>query len=133
MNVVNQIFEELDQDQSGYVSLEEFVNGYFVQLVQCEDRIADLEKILEKETLKREKAAEKLKEVRDEQVNEYGIMINSMLTAQIREARGLPIRSLDYEGGYQVVMQTENQRSKSEVARSKEGEPVWSEIMTFDI
>jgi hypothetical protein len=45
------------------------------------------------------------------------------------EARGLP----KSDSGYQVVMQTENQRSNSEVAKSNAGEPMWSEILTFDI
>jgi hypothetical protein len=56
-------------------------------------------------------------------------MINSVLSAQLVEARGLPYS----DTGYVVLMETEGQRSTSDTSLSQIGEPVWNEILTFDI
>ena len=79
---------------------------------------------------KRNEIVTKLEEMSAvEQINEYGIMNNSILTANIVEARGLK-RS---NNGYKIFLTTENQKSYTEVSISQNGDPVWKEVAMFDI
>ena len=66
LNIVTAIFEELDQDRSNYVGLQEFVDGYFIQMMQCEERVQELERNMDKDQSKRKQIADKLKDVMDE-------------------------------------------------------------------
>lgn len=84
------IFTEIDRDQSGRVSLQEFVESYFIQQVQVEERISELIRLIEEDSKKRQELVTRLEEIQaGEQVNEYGIMLNSILTARIIEGRGI--------------------------------------------
>lgn len=56
-------------------------------------------------------------------------MNNSVLTVSIVEARGL----ISSNTGYKAFLSTENQRIYTEVSTPKQGDPVWKEIVTFDI
>jgi hypothetical protein len=56
-------------------------------------------------------------------------MVNSIMTAKLIEALGLP----QSDSGYVVIMETEGQRSISETSISPTGQPLWNEILTFDI
>jgi hypothetical protein len=56
-------------------------------------------------------------------------MNNSVLTATLVEARGIKRSNT----GYKVFLTTENQKSYTEAALSQNGDPVWKEIVTFDI
>jgi len=56
-------------------------------------------------------------------------MINSVLTANIVEARGLKRSST----GYKVLLATEGQTHYSELSTSPSGDPLWKEVVTFDI
>jgi hypothetical protein len=56
-------------------------------------------------------------------------MNNSVLTATIVEARGMKRSNT----GYKVFLTTESQKSFTEVSVSLNGDPVWKEIVTFDI
>jgi hypothetical protein len=56
-------------------------------------------------------------------------MNNSVLTVNIIEARGLSPSS----SGYKAFLSTENQRIYTEVSIPKQGDPVWKEVVTFDI
>jgi hypothetical protein len=56
-------------------------------------------------------------------------MVNSIMTAKLIEAQGLPLS----DSGYVVIMETEGQRSISETSISPTGQPLWNEILTFDI
>jgi hypothetical protein len=69
MNIVTAIFEELDRDHSGYVVLHEFIDGFFINIVQTQERIEELGKNIEKDLAKRKQIAEKLKDAMDEQIN----------------------------------------------------------------
>ena len=65
-------------------------------------------------------------------MNQYGIMVGSVLTATIIEARDLRAPRLAGSPSPYVVMQVEGQRQSSEGV-SGESNPVWNEIITFDI
>lgn len=103
--IVRALFQELDQDQSGRISLEEFVTQYFQQQLQVQLRIEELAKMIVDDNKKRAEIVSKLEEISAvEQINEYGIMNNSVLTATIVEARGIKRSNT----GYKVFLTTEN-------------------------
>jgi TfoX/Sxy family transcriptional regulator of competence genes len=71
--------------------------------------------LAEDDNKKRNEIVSKLEEISAvEQINEYGIMNNSILTATIIEARGLKRSS----AGYKLFLTTEGQRSYTEVSIS---------------
>ena len=111
------------------MSLQEFVEAYFEQQMQVEQRIEELTKLVEEDTKKRQEIVGKLEEIQaSEQVNEFGIMLNSILTATIIEGRGLK-----GSASFIVVLGVEEQKAQSERVGAANGDPVWNEVVTFDI
>jgi C2 domain len=99
--------------------------------VQVEDRIAELDKLIKEDLGKRGEILARLEEIHAaEQVNEYGIMLNSILTARIIEGRGIK----NSQSEIVVVLGIEGQRAQSEPVTVRSGaDPVWKEVITFDI
>jgi hypothetical protein len=131
--LAEEIFAEIDKDQSGRVSLVEFVEAYFAQQMEVEERIEELKKMIDEDQKKRVEIAAKLQEISgQEQMNGYGIMVGSVLTATIVEAREL--RSGRYTGtpNPYVVLQIEGQKSATDPV-PKTVDPVFNEIISFDI
>lgn len=128
---MEEIFNELDEDQNGRISIAEFVGAYFRQQVQVEDRIAELEKLIKEDLKKRGEIVARLEEIHaSEQVNEYGIMLNSVLTVGVIEGRGLRHSQPEIV----LVMGIEGQRADTEPVMVRPGaDPVWKEIITFEI
>lgn len=126
------IFQEIDRDQNGKVSLQEFVESFFIQQVQVEERISELTRLIEEDSKKRQELVTRLEEIQaGEQVNEYGIMLNSVLTARIIEGRGLRAAN---GANITVSMMIEGQSAQTEPVQILNGvEPVWKEVITFDI
>ena len=87
---------------------------------------------MEEDSKKRYEIVTRLEEIQaSEQVNEYGIMINSILTARIIEGRGLRNTSTNT---IVVVLGVEGQKAQTEpVTVTKNQDPVWKEVITFDI
>ena len=78
-------------------------------------RIEELAKMTVDDNKKRADILAKLEEISAvEQINEYGIMNNSILTANIVEARGLKRSST----GYKVILTTEGQKSSTDVTNA---------------
>lgn len=66
-----------------------------------------------------------------EQVNEYGIMLNSVLTARIIEGRGIKAQN---KSSIIVNMTIEGQSAQTEPVTVQNGvDPVWKEVISFDI
>ena len=131
--LAEEIFAEIDKDQSGRVSLVEFVEAYFAQQMEVEERIEELKMMIEEDQKKRIEIVAKLQEISgQEQMNGYGIMVGSVLTATIVEAREL--RSGRYTGAPNpyVVLQIEGQKSATDPV-PKTVDPVFNEIISFDI
>ena len=64
-------------------------------------------------------------------MNEYGIMLQSILTAKIIEGRGLKSNG---SAPIVVVMSIEGQTAATEPVSLKPGsDPVWKEVITFDV
>lgn len=47
--MAEEIFAEIDRDQSGRVSLVEFVEAYFEQQREVEERVEELKKMIEED------------------------------------------------------------------------------------
>ena len=88
--------------------------------------------MVEQDSKKRYEIVTRLEEIQaSEQVNEYGIMINSILTARIIEGRNLRNTSTNQ---IVVVLAVEGQKAQTEpVTVNKNQDPVWKEVITFDI
>lgn len=68
----------------------EFMEAYFDQQREVDERIDELKKILAEDMKKRQEIVTKLQEIQqNEQMNSYGIMVGSVLTCNIIEAREL--------------------------------------------
>ena len=103
---------------------------YFQQQVAVQLRIEELNKLIEEDNRKRKDIAGRLEDISaNEHINQYGIMNNSVLTVNIIEARGL----IPSNTGYKAFLSTEGQRIYTEVSLPKQGDPVWKEVVTFDI
>ncbi len=61
--MAEEIFAEIDRDQSGRISLVEFVESYFIQQREVEERIEELKKMIEEDLKKRNEIIIKLKEI----------------------------------------------------------------------
>ena len=71
------------------------MESYFEQQREVEERINELKHMIHEDTIKRKEISEKLKEISvSEQMNTYGIMVGSVLTVQIIEARELKATKL---------------------------------------
>jgi isocitrate dehydrogenase len=97
-----------------------------------EERILELTRLIEEDSKKRGELVTRLEEIQaSEQVNEYGIMLNSILTARIIEGRGIKAPN-----GTNIIvnMMIEGQSAQTEPVMVQNGvEPVWKEVISFDI
>ncbi len=109
--LAEEIFEEIDTDQSGRVNLKEFVEAYFVQQREVEDRIEELKKMIEEDIKKKLEITQKLHEVSTtEETNTHGIMIGSVMTVTVVEARELRSSRITGMLNPYVVVSIEGQR-----------------------
>lgn len=101
--------------------------------MEVEERIEELKKMIEEDTKKRDEITFKLKEIqKTEQLNSYGIMVGSVLTANIIEARELRSGRITGLGNPYVVLQIEGQRSATDPVMNNL-DPLFNEIVSFDI
>ncbi|CDW87383.1 c2 domain containing protein [Stylonychia lemnae] len=128
--IAEEIFREIDKDNSGTISLVEFVESYFDQQREIEERVEELNKMIIEDEKKKNEIIEKLKEIQmSEQMNQYGIMVGSVLTATVIEAREL--RTSGQPNPY-AILTVEGQKSQTDQVNGN-SEPVWNEIISFDI
>jgi hypothetical protein len=70
--LAEEIFRGIDTDKSGRVSLVEFVESYFEQQREFEERLEDLNKMIEEDMKKRNEIFMKFNEIKaTEQLNNY--------------------------------------------------------------
>jgi stromal membrane-associated protein len=65
-------------------------------------------------------------------MNAYGIMVGSVLTCTVIEARELRSTRLTGSANPYVILSIEGQRSQTDQITGT-ADPVWNEIMSFDI
>lgn len=108
-DVAEQIFQELDLDNSGAVSLQEFVETYFVKQRLVTERLAELEHGLKAHHKSREQLLLKLAEQKQkERVNAYGLDLDAILTVRVVEARDLMPMDLNGKSDPYVVLKLGN-------------------------
>ena len=113
--LAEELFAEIDKDGSGRVSLVEFVEAYFEQQREVEERVDELKKIIAEDTKKRQEILQKLQEIQQtEQMNAYGIMVGSVLTCTVIEARELRSTRLTGSANPYVILSIEGQRSQTD-------------------
>ncbi len=128
--LAEELFQEIDKDGSERVSLQEFVEAYFEQQREVEERIDELKLMIEEDSKKKAEIEKKLKEVSSTQrMNPYGIMDGSTLTVTVIEARELPSSSSYVE--IRCTNEADPQKQKTQPVNSFD--PVWNEITQFDI
>lgn len=87
----------------------EFVESYFAQQMEVTERIDELTKMIEEDIKKRDEIRAKLEEIQmTEQLNSFGIMVGSMLTATVIEARELKQTKFAGDMNPYVVLSIEN-------------------------
>ncbi len=131
--MIDAIFDNLDKDQNGRVSKDEFCKGYIdVENFFKETVEACKEKALELNKIKTEYEQQLQEAMRTEVVNKYGIMENSVLTASVIEARDL--KPMDFEGisDPYVMLECSGQTCQTKYHKSTLN-PIWEESFTFDI
>eukprot|EP00349_Pseudokeronopsis_sp_Brazil_P003802 CAMPEP_0202962732 /NCGR_PEP_ID=MMETSP1396-20130829/6808_1 /ASSEMBLY_ACC=CAM_ASM_000872 /TAXON_ID= /ORGANISM="Pseudokeronopsis sp., Strain Brazil" /LENGTH=172 /DNA_ID=CAMNT_0049683485 /DNA_START=106 /DNA_END=624 /DNA_ORIENTATION=- len=85
-----QIFREIDEDGSGLVNLDEFVQSYFEKQKEVKERIMELDQEITESFLNRDKLILKLKELKkNERISKYGIDEDAVLSVRVVEARDL--------------------------------------------
>jgi hypothetical protein len=102
------IFNEMDQDKSGSITRQEFVQAYFSQSVEVSEEIEKLTRIIMEDEKRKKDITEKLEEIRDtERTNAHGLMEGSVLTVKVIEARELELQKMTGGIAPYVVMSIE--------------------------
>ena len=84
------IFNAIDENESGVIQLDEFIDAYFEHQKYVKERIQELEESLKANKASREQFLIKLQEQRKKQkLNSYHIDEDSLLTVKLIEARSL--------------------------------------------
>ena len=128
---VRTIFDSMDANHDGQVSIDEFVNSYLEQVNGLSEAVAKFrQQILEK---KRELAnlTEQLDEAtKTERMNSWGIMEGSLLTVRVVEAQNLA--SFAGKPSAYVNLLCERQQIATKIIKS-ERNPNWDETFSFKI
>lgn len=96
-SLAEQIFNELDDDGSGHINLNEFIGNYFEKQREVKELIISLEEQVKIYSQNREKILAKLKEQKQkERLNSYGLDDDAALSIRVVEARDL--MPMDYTG-----------------------------------
>jgi hypothetical protein len=131
--VTEEIYNMIDLNRDGRVTLEEFVTKYLDTRQKLSERLNEVYKKIADHKRQRDEMATKLKQVQGtEQLNEYGIMHGSILTVHVVEARDLKPMDMDGTSDPYVILSIEDQRIETNYKKSTLS-PVWNESFTFDI
>jgi Ca2+-dependent lipid-binding protein len=123
----------LDDDGSGTIYLDEFIQNYFERQKVIKERIIQLEEDIKVHVESREKLISKLKDQRiKERLNAYGIDEDAILSVRIIEARDLTPMDITGKADPYCVLKFGGQTQKSNFIK-QELNPVWNEVFTFDV
>lgn len=132
-SIAEQIFQELDEDGSGTIVLDEFIFSYFEKQRQVKERIVQLDEDIKQHYESREKLIQKLKEQRQrERLNAYGLDEDAILSVRIIEARDLTPMDITGKADPYCLLKFGGQQQKSNYIK-QELNPVWNEVFTFDV
>lgn len=138
--VCDELFDKLDKNHDGKVSLEEFVEQYHASKRYIIEVLEGLELGIRDMQNRANQIAEKLEEMkRTERTTnqphpvhrDINIMVGSILSVHVIDARDLVSGSGSLANA-QVRLKIEKQSSKTQVVQST-NDPVWNEVIAFDI
>lgn len=93
--MANQLYDQMDQDHDGTVTLEEFMRVFMAAEDILRQKIDRAEIYLQDFQKQKQEAIQKLEELKkSEQLNQHGIMVGSVLTATVMEVQDLPLNSI---------------------------------------
>mgnify|MGYP003878867139 FL=1 len=93
--MANQLYDQMDQDHDGTVTLEEFMRVFMATEDILRQKIDRAEIYLQDFQKQKQEAIQKLEELKkSEQLNQHGIMVGSVLTATVMEVQDLPLNSI---------------------------------------
>ena len=128
-SVVDDIYEMLDEDQDGTISLDEFVTKFMETREKLEARKTECAHKMIDHDRQEQEVEIKLEEVQDEELNEQGIRNDSKLKVHIVDAVNLDPE--DVIKDYQIKCFQGNAMSET---KTREGPgPIWNEAILFDI
>jgi len=128
-----ELFASMDRDQDAAVSLDEFIWSYVQAEEAFQTRIGQLERQVADNTKHLEEAKRKCVEAaRSETQNPSGIMVGSVLTVHVREAKNLKPMDTGGTSDPYVILTCERQRIETKYIPN-DLNPVWDEIFTFNI
>ena len=123
----------IDSNNDGRVTLDEFTRKYVETRQRLQERLNETYKKIVDHKRQRDDMFNKLMQVKaTEQLNEYGIMRESLLTVHCVEARDLKPLDMDGTSDPYVILQIEDQRIETTFKKSTLN-PVWNESFTFEI
>lgn len=128
-----ELFASLDKDRNAAVTVDEFILSY----VQAEElmltRIEQLQRQITDNTNHLTEAKRKHADaLRTERTSPNGLMLGSVLTCHVREAKGLKPGSKLGSCNPYAVLTCEKQRIETKYIPD-EVNPVWDEVFTFQI
>jgi len=128
---VRQIFESMDRNQDGEVSIDEFIGGFLEQVNGLTEAIA---KLKQQNSEKRKELVELEKELQEvastERINQWGVMEGSTLTVRVVEAQNLS--SVGGKPSTYVTLLCERQKISTNVVPSNRN-PEFDETFSFKI
>ena len=128
-----ELFASMDKDQDSAVSLDEFIWSYVQAEETFKNRINQLERQIADNTQHLDEAKRKCNEAaRVETKNQFGIMVGSVLTVHVREAKNLTPMDTGGTSDPYVILRCERQRIETNYIPN-DLNPVWDEIFTFNI
>lgn len=128
-----ELFASMDRDKDSGVTVDEFILSYVQAEELIQTRIDQLDRQITDNQQHLEEAQWKLQEAEKlERNNANGIMIGSVLTCHVREAKNLKPMNMRGKSDPYVVLTCERQRIETKYI-SNEVNPVWDEVFTFQI
>ena len=128
-SVVDDIYEMLDEDGDGTISLDEFVTKFMETREKLESRKTECAHKMIDHDRQEQEVENKLEDVQDEELNEQGIRNDSKLKVHIVDAVNLDEENVVKD--YQIKAFQGNAMSETKV---REGPgPIWNEAILFDI
>ena len=128
-----ELFSSMDKDQNAMITVEEFILSYVQTEELMQNRIEQIGRQMTDSQHHLEEAQRKHQEaVWSERISATGVMVGSVLTCNVREAKGL--KATGVRGSYNpyVVLTCEKQRIETKYVPG-EANPVWDEVFTFQI
>ena len=128
-----ELFASMDVDQDSAVTVDEFILNYVQTEERIQTRIEQLDRQITDNQQHLEEARWKLQEAEKmERTNANGIMVGSVLTCHVREAKNLKPMNMRGKSDPYVVLTCERQRIETKYIPN-EVNPVWDEVFTFQI